>query len=45
MAEIAFSPIKRTLGHQPTSIIRELQKLELIIKIIVYNITALIKSR
>lgn len=45
MAETAFSAIKRTLGHWLTSIRRDLQKLELIIKVIVYNITVLIKSR
>ncbi len=45
MAETAFSAIKRTLGHSLTSIRRDLQKLELIIKVIVYNITVLIKSR
>jgi len=45
MAETCFSAIKRTLGHRLTSIRRDLQKLELIIKVIVYNITILIKSR
>jgi len=45
MAETAFSAVKRTLGHRLTSIRRDLQKLELIIKVIVYNITVLIKSR
>jgi len=45
MAETAFSAIKRTLGHNLTSIRRDFQKLELMIKVIVYNITVLIKSR
>jgi transposase len=45
MAETAFSAIKRTLGHNLTSIRRDHQKLELIIKVIVYNLTVLIKSR
>ena len=45
MAETAFSAIKRTLGHRLTSTRRDHQKLELIIKVIVYNITVLIKSR
>jgi len=45
MAETAFSAIKRTLGHSLRSIRRDLQKLELIIKVIIYNITILIKSR
>ena len=45
MAETAFSAIKRTLGHWLTSIRRDLQKIELIIKVIVYNITILFKSR
>ena len=45
MAETAFSAIKRTLGHWLTSIRRDLQKLELMIKVIVYNITVLFKSR
>jgi transposase len=35
----SLSAIKRTLGHQLTSIRRDLQKLELMIKVIVYNIT------
>ena len=45
MAETAFSAIKRTLGHSLRSIRRDLQKLELMIRVIVYNITVLIKSR
>lgn len=45
MAETAFSAIKRTLGHSLRSIRRDLQKLELMIRAIVYNITTLIKSR
>jgi transposase len=44
MAETAFSAIKRTLGHRLTSIRRDHQKLELMIKVIVYNITVQIKS-
>jgi transposase len=45
MAETVFSAIKRTLGHSLRSIRRDLQKLELMIRVIVYNITTLIKSR
>jgi len=45
MAETAFSAIKRTLGQRLTSNRRDHQKLELMIKVIVYNITVLIKSR
>jgi transposase len=45
MAETAFSAIKRTLGHRLTSNRRDHQKLELMTKVIVYNITVLIKSR
>jgi transposase len=45
MAETAFSALKRTLGHWLTSIRRNIQKLELMIKVIVYNITTLYKSR
>jgi len=45
MAETVFSTIKRTLGHSLRSIRRDLQKLELMIRVIVYNITTLIKSR
>jgi transposase len=45
MAETAFSAIKRTLGHKLTSVRRDHQKLELRIKVIVYNINVLIKSR
>ena len=45
MAETAFSAIKRTLGHHLTSIRRDHQKLELMTKVIVYNLTVLIKSR
>jgi transposase len=44
MAETAFSAIKRTLGHRLTSTRRDYQKLELIIKVVVYNITVLIKN-
>jgi len=44
MAETAFSAIKRTLGHRLTSNRRDHQRLELMIKVIVYNITVLIKS-
>jgi transposase len=44
MAETAFSAIKRILGHHLTSIGRDLQELELMIKVIVYNIPVLIKS-
>jgi transposase len=44
MAETAFSAIKRTLGHRLTSNRRDHQKLELMIKVVVYNITVLIKS-
>jgi transposase len=45
MAETAFSAIKRTLGHRLTSNRRDHQKLELMIKVVVYNITVLIKTR
>jgi transposase len=45
MAETAFSAIKRTLGHQLTSTRRDHQKLELMTRVIVYNITILIKTR
>ena len=45
MAETAFSAIKRTLGHQLTSTRRDHQKPELMTRVIVYNITTLIKSR
>lgn len=45
MAETAFSAIKRTLGHKLTSKRRDHQKLELMTKVIVYNINVLIKSR
>jgi transposase len=45
MAETAFSAIKRTLGHRLTSTRRDHQKLELMTRVIVYNITILIKSR
>ena len=44
MAEAAFSAIKRTLGRRLTSNRRNHQKLELMIKAIVYNITVLIKK-
>jgi transposase len=44
MAETAFSAIKRSLGHRLTSNRRDHQKLELMTKVIVYNITVLIKS-
>jgi transposase len=44
MAETAFSAIKRALGHRLTSNRRDHQKLELIIKVIVYNVIVLIKS-
>ena len=45
MAETAFSAIKRTLGHRLTSTRRDHQKLELMTRVIVYNLTVLIKSR
>jgi transposase len=45
MAETAFSAIKRTLRHWFRSIRRDFQKLELMIKVIVYNITVLVKTR
>jgi transposase len=44
MAETAFSAIKRTLGHHLTSNRRDHQKLELMTKVIAYNITVQIKS-
>jgi transposase len=43
MAETAFSAIKRTLGHRLTSNRRDHQKLELTIKVVVYNITVLMR--
>jgi len=45
MAETAFSAIKRTLGIGLTSNRRDHQKLELMTRVIIYNITVLIKSR
>jgi transposase len=44
MAETAFSAIKRTLGHHLTSVGRDIQELELMIRVIVHNIPVLIKS-
>jgi transposase len=45
MAETAFSALKRTLGHWLTSTKRDLQKLELMVKVITYNLIMLLKSR